>query len=456
MPHSQVGWFPANPLRPGQFRPRGRPRHQLSRSDPRSRHDPPVCAGTLGEVGDHCPAPTERSVRLRSKLRLPDHGCMRYQPLKSTVDCMWAECFVGCQEHAGIRMNLDMKEIPAGVVSRSPPGRLLLQPKLAYALAIAVVAISVFVLMIPIIMTDCAFHSASYNEGFNIQHAMRVTQGRALYDRDVFRIVNYPYISFYLTAFATRLGGEPLIVARTMSFAGFMLTLFGSAASVRAMGGSMAAATMSAVLLAGFYSIWMASWIGVADPQFLALGFSALGLAVHLRARSTGARLILAPLLLVLAIFTKHQEIAIPAAVMVDMAVHWGRQLPAWLGAMGIFSLVFTAAGFLAGDYFLDHLLARRQYDWHHILYFVPRLLEPIQLALAIGIAWLFTNCPSRHRAFLYSLGIVATLAMMFFSGGIGVSRNIAADFLFWLSLAAGLGATAAQRSAALWQRWHW
>lgn len=311
--------------------------------------------------------------------------------------------------------------------------------------SLIVVSFSVSVIIFFIILNNTAFHSDNYNEGWNIYHAFRVAHGEPLYDSNLFRIVNYPYISFYLTGWLGFLSGHPLLFARSVSWLGFIATVLGCLASVRAVGGNWVAQAFSAVLFTGICGMIVGDYIGVADPQFLAQGLSAMGLVVYLTSRSLAVRLIASPVCLIVALFIKHQEIAIPAAILADLAVNHRKELPLWLGVMTVLAFGLTALGFLAGDMFLVRLLDGRRYSVYQSIGVTWRILELIQLPLAAGAVWLIAACPRPYRSLFCTFGIVSFLCVAGFAGGEGVSRNVALDFILWTSMAAGLGVGAAR-----------
>jgi hypothetical protein len=313
--------------------------------------------------------------------------------------------------------------------------------------AILLVVLCSTVLMVPVAMNDLFFHEANYNEGWNIYHAMRVAHGEALYDGDLRRIVNYPYISFYLIALLGDITNTPLIVARALSFSGFIFVTTSCAICVRIIGGSRAASFLAAALFVGFCAIAVPKWIGTADPQFLAQGLGALGLVLHLSAKTKTRRLVSAPICLVLSVFTKQQEITIPIVIMADMAFCHRDELFRWLVIMGTLALSCTAIGFLAGEEFLIRVAGGRGFSIYTAIGTTRRMLELVQVPVAIGLLWLIVAGPPRYRTLLVVFGGVSVILMAGFSGGDGVSWNVAVDFFMWIAIVAGLGATGLQNS---------
>lgn len=317
----------------------------------------------------------------------------------------------------------------------------------AAAVTTAVIAAAALLLLIPEAITSSTFASANYNEGWNIYHAMQVAHGAPLYDANLLRIVNYPYVSFYLTGWLGALTDAPLAVARILSWVGFAVTAASCAACARATGGSRVAQCLAAALFTGFAALVVPDFIGVADPQFLAEALSITALAVHLHARCPRTRVLVVPVITIISLFTKHQELAVPAAIFADMATNHRRELPLWLAAMLGLGLAFIGIGFLAGPSFLARLLDGRGYNAAFIFAKDRNTVVSVLLPLTTTLAWQIGRCPARLRPLFLTFGGVALATFLGFSGGDGVTRNVAVDFLVWLSIATALGTAAIPRS---------
>ena len=90
---------------------------------------------------------------------------------------------------------------------------------------------------IRIVLTIPLHVSLNYNEGWNAYHALEVMRGSPLYPAAPhFFFNNYPPLSFYLMAGATRLVGDPIVAGRWTSLVAFMAWVVLVGASARRLG----------------------------------------------------------------------------------------------------------------------------------------------------------------------------------------------------------------------------
>lgn len=76
-----------------------------------------------------------------------------------------------------------------------------------------------------------------YNEGWNAYHAARVAAGEPLYTGDPARLVNYPFLSFYLVASLKPIFGDVLMIGRGLNLVAFVMTAILSGLIIRRLGG---------------------------------------------------------------------------------------------------------------------------------------------------------------------------------------------------------------------------
>jgi hypothetical protein len=218
---------------------------------------------------------------------------------------------------------------------------------------------------------------------------------------------------------------------------------------VRRLGGTRAGALTAAALYAGFSALLVPTFVAVADPQFLAQTVSLAALFVQLGASTWAARLLGVPLLLMLSLFTKHQELAVPAAVFADMLARHHDEVRRWLLVMLALALVFIGLGYLAGSAFVPSLLAPRGYSFYALIGTTRRVIEPLQLPAAAALLWLVVGCPRRWRPLCGTFGAVALASLVVFAGGEGVTRNVGLDFIAAVAIGAGMAAALVPRRIA-------
>ncbi len=269
----------------------------------------------------------------------------------------------------------------------------------------------------------------NYNEGWNAYRAAMVARGIPLYaapPQGFGTGTAYPPISFHLISWL----GTPhsyVLAGRLLSLLSLMATGVFVALIVRQGGGSWQTVVFSFLLYEIGIAILRADRIGMYDPQLLGEALSTAGLYFYVRNPDSRRLLCISALLFCLAGFTKHNLIAFPAAVAIDLVIRSRRAFVTWAGAM-VLSAGLLAAVTLAvdGRYFFLHLMGGgggRTYSfwiaWSQFHHYVERF----QCLLVIGTAWSVRAFRSRTvfaAAFVLSHGLAFLLG-----GGYGVDLNI-------------------------------
>ncbi len=169
--------------------------------------------------------------------------------------------------------------------------------------------------VIPVLSSGFNFEK-NYSEGWNAYHAFRAASGEVLYSGDPRHFVNYPFLSFYLIAWLKPLFGDVLTIGRALSLIALAAISGGCAVVVRQLGGRPLHALFAAACVLGYQVVQAPGWIGSDDPQMLAEACMIGGLAWYLHDRTTIWRLAVTATLLGIGGFTKHNLIAILAAIM--------------------------------------------------------------------------------------------------------------------------------------------
>src|SRR5215467_19603 len=200
----------------------------------------------------------------------------------------------------------------------------------------------------------------NYNEGWNAYRTAMAAKGVPLYSAPPQGLVGataYPPISFHLVSW---LGNES-----TFTVAGRLVSLFALLATgifialiVKQEGGSKLTAIFSFLLYEIGIALLRADRIGMNDPQLLGEAFSAAGLYVYVRDPGSKRLLCISALFFCLGGFTKHNLVALPAAVAIDLLLRSWRSFATWASAMVVCAGLLTAATMLVdGRYFFTHLL---------------------------------------------------------------------------------------------------
>src|SRR5260370_36499814 len=161
------------------------------------------------------------------------------------------------------------------------------------------------------------------------------------------------------------------------------------------------------------------------------------GLDWYLHDRTTIWRLAVTATLLGIGGFTKHNLIAIPAAISFDILWNNRRAFRVWCCFAGAVLLALTALAYLiAGGDFLNELLAPRVLSIdidHHAKKFAISFKVP----LLIAIVFLARSLPRDQAALLRSWGIVSLASALVFSAGEGTSFNIFLDVVLFFGIIA-------------------
>jgi hypothetical protein len=300
----------------------------------------------------------------------------------------------------------------------------------------------------------------NYNEGWNAYKAAAVASGIPLYGTPPPAFgtgTGYPPLSFHLIAFL----GNPtnfVAVGRWVSLISVLATGLFVSLIVKGAGGSRTAAVFSFLLYEIGIALLKADRIGMSDPQLLGEALSAAGLYFYVRHPDSKRFMFASALLFCLAGFTKHNLLAFPAAVALDLLFRSLKSFFAWAGAMLLCAGLLAAATFLFdGRYFLVHLLGGsggRSYSfmiaWSQFYHYV----EKFQALVVIGTAWSIRAF--RSRRLLVSAFVISHLFAFWLAGGYGVNLNIffnafaATAIVCGLALSDAASALLASRPSAL------
>lgn len=314
---------------------------------------------------------------------------------------------------------------------------------LVMAIAVGSVALSV--------LTIGMDFEKSYNEGWNAYHAARVAAGEALYSGDAFRLVNYPFLSFFLVAWLKPLFGNVLIIGRALNLLSLGIVIGGSALIVRRLGGKALDMVFAAACVLGFQQVQAAGWIATDEPQMLAEAAMIMGLLCYVFGRRSLWRLAATALLLATGGFIKHILIAIPAAITLDILWHERRLFVTWCLCLGAAILIYLGLTYwIAGGDFMHEMWAPRVSHWSRLTYHPKKFLIYLKIPFLVSLIYLLRWVPHERAVLLRSYGAVAFLSAVLLSVGDGVSYNIFLDMAVFMGIAAGLTLAAWSRRFSL------
>lgn len=321
---------------------------------------------------------------------------------------------------------------------------------LAVRLAVGFVLCAALVSTVIPVLTIGFHYEKFYSEGWNAYHAARAAAGEILYTGDPERLVNYPFLSFYLIGWLKPLFGDVLVIGRAVSLLGLAGTVLGAAIVVRRLGGETLDAVFAAACVLGFQIVQAPAWIAADDPQFLAEALMIGGLVCYLGDRRGIRNLGGAALLFALGGFTKHNLLAIPVAVTLDILRNDKRAFATWCGfALAALALLAGLTYAIAGGDALHEILALRPLSLAQMKYHPQKFAIAFKLTVILTLVYLTRALPRGQAVLLRGYGAIALVTAVLFSAGEGISFNVFLDVAVFLGIVAGL---ALQRWRLAWR----
>jgi hypothetical protein len=315
-------------------------------------------------------------------------------------------------------------------------------------LAVLAVVICLFatLLTLPTALTIGFAFDRNYNEGWNVYNAVRLTNHQIIYDNDYWRVNNYPIGSFLIIGTANFLFDNLLVTGRIVALISFIaIGLLAAIATLR-FGGKSVDAVFGGGCALGFCYLIAPGWVIVDDPQTLGEAVMLGGLVSYISRSAARLDLFRTAFLVVLGGFIKHNVIAIPAAITLDLAMRSPRRLLSWLGYCAGFTAGFVGVTqIVAGGTFIEHLFSPRAFYWHGVRYHLMKYLRLFKfplIAVILGSRITFTA----DRFLLAAWGAISIVTATIFSGFEGTSYNMFQDAAVFLGVAAGILFSEARR----------
>jgi hypothetical protein len=284
------------------------------------------------------------------------------------------------------------------------------------------------------------FFERNYNEGWNVYNAQRLIDHEVIYDGNYWRVNNYPILSFVAVAGFNTVVHDLLLSGRIISLVSFFGIGVLAGAAVRRFDGDPVDAVFGAGCALGFCYLVAPAWVAADDPQILGEALMLAGLVSYISGPSTRLALLRTALVLVLGGFVKHNLVAIPLAITIDLATRSPRRLPFWMGCCAALGIGFLGLTYLVGGgAFIDHLLSPRIFALHGARYHLMKYLRLSEIPLALVLVFARAIF-ARERRVLAAYGMITIVAATIFSGFEGTSYNMFQDAAVFLAIAAGVG----------------
>jgi hypothetical protein len=279
----------------------------------------------------------------------------------------------------------------------------------------------------------------NYNEGWNVYNTQRFLDHELIYDNNYWRINNYPIFSFLAVAGVNLVIHDLLLSGRLIALVSFFAVGIFAATATRRFGGDRVDALFAGGCALGFCYCVAPAWVAADDPQTLGEAIMLAGLVSHISRPPDRVSLLRTALLVTAGGFVKHNLIAIPLAITIDIAIRSPRRLLFWLGCCTGLTLGCLGLTYLvAGGAFIDHLLSPRSFTWYGARYHLMKYLRLGEFPLAVML--LFGGAIfSRDHRILTAYGVISIASATIFSGFEGASYNMFQDAAVFLAVAAGV-----------------
>lgn len=286
----------------------------------------------------------------------------------------------------------------------------------------------------------------AYNEGFNLYHALRLHGGGDLY-LNPWLANNYPFLSFFFTSkLAPLFGGDLLLTGRWLSVAGLALAALSLFWTCRSLGAGIWEAWIGTGVGVGVAFGMASGWVGSDDPHFLGQGLSMLALAVYASRPDDARRIVLAAVIFTAAGFVKHNLIAVPIAIGLDLLFRSWRNLLVLVATTAVTAgALLVAQYWVAGPGFFAAVLGHpRAFD---IRMFARIARKPFdEVAIPLAAAMLTVLLPGAHLR-LFRLFLAAGALEILFAVGEGVYFNILLELIFAIGVGCALLLTAMRKA---------
>src|SRR5258706_1324146 len=321
------------------------------------------------------------------------------------------------------------------------------------AIALIILSVPLLVALAALVYRSTLLIPINYNEGWNAYHAVAAPRGaRLYYPAAALATKISPPLSFLIVGAVANVIGDAVFAGRLVVWIGFLATAWFINAILRQLGNDAIASAFGAMLFTAYSVVHFTVYVGVYDPQWLAHAVMLAGLWLYFRKPDAPASSVMAGVVMGLALFIKHNIIALPA-VFVLWLFFCDRRVSFRFGAAGLVTGALGLALCFAyfGPDFFTGLLAPRIYSLVDGYRYGLTSLEPLEIPLfvfALGAIIL----RDRYTKLFLLLVCVALPIVLIERTGQGVAINSVFEVVIAVSLGVGhLMGHAQIRGLRLW-----
>jgi hypothetical protein len=283
--------------------------------------------------------------------------------------------------------------------------------------------------------------SITYNEGWTVYHSDAVSKGKQIYDtKDPFTPVVYPPLFFYLEGLIGKLFGNFLMIGRILSFLGLICTSFFAALIARIFSRNVIGSIFTAIFFCGAVAAMASQYVAMNDAQLPAHVLSAAGLWAYVRSARSNSSLWLAALLITAALFTKHNLIAVPAAISIDLLLRSKLDFLKWVLFISIFIAAFSILTFLfAGPGFIDQVITGRYINIKKMLAQTRQFATFALIPLLASILWCARSWKNREERVLILWLLSSIVVGIITASGFGTAMNMFFEAFLCMAVILGI-----------------
>src|SRR5258708_2792613 len=293
------------------------------------------------------------------------------------------------------------------------------------------------------------------NEVWNAYQAIKVVSGQPLYILPSLTPVNYPPFSFYLIGNVVRFSQDPVFTGRVISLFSLLGLALLAGYLVFLVNNNILDAFFVGTIIITFFCTLAPSYIAMNDPQFLAQFLMMAGLLSYWIFLQTKRKehFFLMSFLIVLALFTKQNVLAVPLAISLHMYMFQRKFFREFLGLILGDTIILTLGlQFHTHGTYVSSLLLPRELSIAHFTSRTSVVFFLFILPLWPCLLWLAINAKNKNSTlYLFYLYLFFSLVIgLFFSFGVGANINMYFDFIISLALCIGIGLRMHARNAGL------
>lgn len=309
--------------------------------------------------------------------------------------------------------------------------------KLPLVVASAIVSFLLF-LAFPLLNIFANF-SHIYVEGWNAYFGIIAVSGKPLYG-DVLISPDYPPLCYYFFGILGKIFGSIVTTGRVVSVLSLVGVSYGIFHLLKRLTGDGRLAILGGLWAFVLFAVLAPEYLGMNSPQFFAHLMMMASMIFYSKFRTEEGLnwrwLVLSAVCAVSALYIKHNLLAFPLAVTLDLLFFSRRGFVVWvLGFYGLGAVILLALNIHFDGRLIPLILGKRQYSirllFDHIQF--SALVLSIPVICSFKSALQIVKSPSWRWVALY-FGIALILGVAAY-GGVGIDVNLFFDLVIALGI---------------------